>query len=124
CLACNRCVDEMRSGEKLGCIVNPAAANELEYAQRERLPRGERICVIGAGPAGLTYAELVANENSVTVFERETRAGGALRYAGLAPRFQNVEAVQASLDAYIDELEHACRAKNVAFEYATSIAQL
>jgi 2,4-dienoyl-CoA reductase-like NADH-dependent reductase (Old Yellow Enzyme family) len=124
CLACNRCVDEMRSGEKLGCVVNPVAARELEYARAEPLPAGQRICVIGAGPAGLSYAALVADGNRVTVFEREARSGGALRYAGYAPQFQNVEADQRALDAYLDELERACREKNVEFRFGTSIAAL
>lgn len=123
CLACNRCVDEMRNGEKLGCVVNPAAAAELEYG-RHPLPRGERICVIGAGPAGLSYAELLADGNDVTVFERAARAGGVLRYAGLAPQFQNVEANQPTLDAFVEELERACRGKNVAFRYGTRIGNV
>ena len=50
--------------------------------------------MIGAGPAGLTYASLVADGNSVTVFERAERAGGAFRYAGKAPLFQEVVANQ------------------------------
>ncbi len=123
CLACNTCVDEMRGGDQLGCVVNPAAAHEPEYANAER-PHGERICVIGAGPAGLSYAEQVADANSVTVYERASGPGGALRYAGLAPRFQGVEASQRSLDAFIEELERACRAKNVEFRYNTRVADV
>jgi 2,4-dienoyl-CoA reductase-like NADH-dependent reductase (Old Yellow Enzyme family) len=124
CLACNACVDEMRGGDKLGCVVNPAAAREVAYAGAKAAPRGERIGVIGAGPAGLSYAELVADGNSVTVFDRAPRAGGALRYAGLAPRFQNVEASPRVLDAFVDELEAACRRKNVTFRYGTEVRDL
>jgi hypothetical protein len=124
CLACNRCVDEMRNGEKLGCVVNPVAARELEYEGAEPVPKGERIAVIGAGPAGLSYAALVADANQVTIFERENRTGGALRYAGLAPQFQNVEADQRTLDTYIDELERACREKNVEFRLGQAIERL
>jgi hypothetical protein len=124
CLACNTCVDEMRGGDKLGCVVNPAAAAEVEYAVQAALPQGERICVIGAGPAGLSYAELLADGNHVTVFEHATRAGGALRYAGLAPQFQNVEANQPTLDAYLDDLERACSEKNVVFRFGTGISNV
>ncbi len=124
CLSCNKCVDEMRGGDKLGCVVNPAAASEIEYARVKSLPRGERICVIGAGPAGLSYAELVADGNSVTVFDKARRAGGALRFAGFAPQFQNVEASQPALDAYVDDLERACRQKGVEFRYGTQISHL
>src|SRR5262245_37627876 len=75
CLACNTCVNEMRGGAPLRCVVNGAAGQELRF-RAPSPPKGERIAVIGAGPAGLTYASLVAAGNTVTVFEREGRAGG------------------------------------------------
>jgi 2,4-dienoyl-CoA reductase-like NADH-dependent reductase (Old Yellow Enzyme family) len=124
CLACNSCVDEMRGGDRLHCVVNPAAARELECSGTPGIPGGERIAVIGAGPAGLTYAEQVAGANRVTVFEREARSGGALRYAGLAPLFQGVAAEQRSLDRFVDELERACRAKGVEFRFGSPVRAL
>jgi 2,4-dienoyl-CoA reductase-like NADH-dependent reductase (Old Yellow Enzyme family) len=122
CLACNTCVDEMRGGAKLGCVVNGAAGKELHYATAKP-PTGERIAIIGAGPAGLTYASLVADGNTVTVFEREAQAGGAFRYAGLAPLFQGVAANPQSFARYIDNLVAYCEQKGVLFRYETDVTQ-
>ena len=66
-----------------------------------------------AGPAGLTYACLVADGNRVTVFERETTAGGALRHAGKAPLFQDVPTKQAAFDRYIESMVAACMHRGV-----------
>ncbi|HEX9647588.1 MAG TPA: NAD(P)-binding protein [Alphaproteobacteria bacterium] len=112
CLACLACIDGMRAGSRLHCIVNPTTGRERAFAEA-RPPAGERIAVIGAGPAGLSYAELVAGANRVTVFERAKVLGGALRLAARAPLFENVAAAPASFAAYISALEAACRAKGV-----------
>jgi 2,4-dienoyl-CoA reductase-like NADH-dependent reductase (Old Yellow Enzyme family) len=122
CLSCNGCVDAMRSGDPLRCVVNPAAARELDYADAAPVASGQRIAVIGAGPAGLSYAALMAKSNRVTVFEKAQRTGGALRYAGLAPRFQNVEARQDALDKFIDSLERSCAEREVQLELGTEVA--
>ncbi|HKT18909.1 MAG TPA: NAD(P)-binding protein [Stellaceae bacterium] len=116
CLACNTCVDEMRSGARLGCVVNGAAGRELLFVGRKP-PTGEKIAVIGAGPAGLTYASLVAEGNQVTVFERAGQPGGAFRYAGKAPLFQDHEANPQSFARYIGELVRACTEKGVIFRH-------
>jgi 2,4-dienoyl-CoA reductase-like NADH-dependent reductase (Old Yellow Enzyme family) len=120
CLACNTCINEMRGGARIGCVVNGAAGRETHYAGRKP-PRGERIAIIGAGPAGLTFASLVADTNEVTVFEKDARPGGAFRYAGKAPLFQEVEASERSFERYIADLYNACVAKRVAFRFETDV---
>lgn len=118
CLACNTCVNEMRNGSQLGCVVNGAAARETEFAGAVAAP-GRRIAVIGSGPAGLTYAHLVAPGNRVVVFERKSRSGGAFRYAGKAPLFQDVEAGSACFDYYLEQMERACRESGVEFRFGS-----
>jgi dimethylglycine catabolism A len=120
CLACNTCINEMRGGARIGCVVNGAAGREATFAAPQA-PRGERIAVIGAGPAGLTYASLVAEGNSVTVFEKKPQAGGALRSAAKAPLFQEVEADERSFARYIADLFAACEARSVKFHLATDL---
>jgi hypothetical protein len=121
CLACNTCINEMRGGARIGCVVNGAAGRETLFADAKP-PRGERIAVIGAGPAGLTYASLVAEGNTVTVFEKTKHAGGSFRYAGKAPLFQEVEASDASFARYIDDMTAACKKKGVVFRFGADVA--
>ena len=46
CLACNTCIDEMRGGARLGCVVNGAAGRETLFASakppQRRAHRGDR----------------------------------------------------------------------------------
>ncbi|HUD86262.1 MAG TPA: NAD(P)-binding protein [Xanthobacteraceae bacterium] len=121
CLACNTCINEMRGGARIGCVVNGAAGRETMFADPQP-PRGERIAVIGAGPAGLTYAALVAEGNTVTVFEKEQNAGGSFRYSGKAPLFQEVEANPKSFERYVADQVAACKMKGVTFRFAVDIA--
>jgi 2,4-dienoyl-CoA reductase-like NADH-dependent reductase (Old Yellow Enzyme family) len=121
CLACNTCINEMRGGARIGCVVNAAAGRESTFADPSP-PRAERIAVIGAGPAGLTYASLVAEGNDVTMFEKEAHAGGAFHYAGKAPLFQEVVASEASFARYIDDLVAACSGKGVKFHWRCDVA--
>ena len=122
CLSCNHCVNSMRTGAHISCVVNPVAGFELDFADPAP-PRGERICVVGAGPAGLSYASLVADQNQVTVLERAPVSGGAFRYTGKAPLFGEVEAAEESFSTYITELERACRDKGVGFRHGVDVTE-
>jgi hypothetical protein len=99
------------------------AGRETEFLAAKP-PAGERIAVIGAGPAGLTYASLVADQNTVTVFERDARAGGAFRYAGKAPLFQEVVARESSFDRYVANQVNACTRKGVTFRYNADVTKV
>jgi dimethylglycine catabolism A len=121
CLACNTCINEMRGGGRIGCVVNGAAGREALF-DKAKPPQGEAIAVIGAGPAGLTYASLAAPNNRVTVFEKDTSPGGSFRYAGKAPLFQEVEADEKSFARYVADMVAACTAKGVTFHFETDVS--
>ncbi len=86
CIACNQaCLDRIFVGKRATCLVNPRAGRETELVLRPtRSPK--RVCVVGAGPAGLACA-LAAAEcgHSVTLFEQEAEIGGQFRYAREVP---------------------------------------
>jgi 2,4-dienoyl-CoA reductase-like NADH-dependent reductase (Old Yellow Enzyme family) len=120
CLACNTCINEMRGGARIGCVVNGAAGRETVFAAPQ-MPRGERIAVIGAGPAGLTYASLVAEGNHVTVFDKDAQPGGAFQLAAKAPMFQEVETDERSFAGYLANLVATCQTKSVKFRFSTEV---
>lgn len=126
CLACNSCVDGMRGGGKLHCLVNPTVGRELLFAKDRppaQPPGGEKIAVIGGGPAGLSYASLVAESNQVTLFERGESLGGSFNLAALAPKFQEVETREGSFLAYIAALECDCRDKGVVIRTGVDVTR-
>jgi dimethylglycine catabolism A len=120
CIACNTCITGMRTGSALHCLVNPLTGREHAYSAASA-PQGLRIAVIGAGPAGLTYASLVAGGNEVVVFEHNARPGGAFRQAALAPRFQEVEANADRMGRYVAGLEAACVRAGVQIHYGRDV---
>ena len=67
-------------GNEYAIIEN---AYEMGYAKANppKVRTGKKIAVIGSGPAGLAAADLLNKRgHSVTVFEREDKVGGLLRY--------------------------------------------
>lgn len=79
----------------------------VEYGRAQGLrvmepgqPRPARVAIIGAGPAGLSAAALLAQRGyRVTIFEGREKAGGMLRY-GVPPS----RLTEAALDADLEEI--------------------
>ncbi len=73
CIACNQaCLDRIFVGKNATCLVNPRAARETELILAP-VQNPRRICVVGAGPAGLACAVSAAERgHDVTLFEQDT----------------------------------------------------
>lgn len=87
CISCNYCMQNaVFQGMQLRCSVNPRAGKEIDYPAPAADGNGKTIAIIGAGPGGLEAAKLAAEKGyKVTIFEKESKIGGALQLAGKAP---------------------------------------
>lgn len=76
---------------------------------------GQRVAVVGSGPAGLAAAEAMrAAGHAVVVFEAWPAAGGVLRYG--IPNFKSAKDI-------VDEKVEALRAGGVEFRFETRVGQ-
>lgn len=92
CIACNQaCLDHTFTGRRMSCLVNPRALRETELVLGPTRSR-EHIAVVGAGPAGLAFAEAAAERgHRVTVFEELAEIGGQFRLARRIPGKEDYE---------------------------------
>ena len=80
---------------------------EHEFAQGPLVPRpphhrsGKRVAVVGSGPAGLAASQQLARAgHAVTLFERDDRIGGLLRYG--IPDFKMEKGI---IDARMEQMQ-------------------
>jgi mycofactocin system FadH/OYE family oxidoreductase 2 len=97
---------------RLNCVNNPAAGYEgdAEFAPLTRAPVHYRVMVVGAGPAGLEAARVAAMRgHAVTVYEQNSRLGGALRLAAAAPGRERLALAVDWLEAQVRKLNVTIR---------------
>ena len=86
CIGCNQaCLDHIFSMKIATCLVNPRACYETERIFKDAQVQ-KNIAVIGAGPAGLSFAVYAADRgHQVKIFEASHQIGGQFNIAKTVP---------------------------------------
>jgi 2,4-dienoyl-CoA reductase (NADPH2) len=86
CIGCNQaCLDHTFGGKITSCLVNPRACHETELSITPT-PTPQRMAVVGAGPAGLSFAVTAAQRgHQVVLFDAAAEIGGQFNIAKKVP---------------------------------------
>ena len=86
CIGCNQaCLDHIFSMKIATCLVNPRACYETELIFKEA-NTAKNIAVVGAGPAGLSFAVSAASRgHKVKIFDANHQIGGQFNIAKTIP---------------------------------------
>lgn len=86
CIGCNQaCLDHTFVGKVTSCLVNPRACHETLLNVTPATAKG-KIAVVGAGPAGLSFATTAAQRGfAVTLFDAASTIGGQFNVAKQIP---------------------------------------
>lgn len=115
CICCLYCIESMENNAFIGshgkCSVNPRVGRE--DTELKKNGNGRKVIVVGAGPAGLMSAELLADRGfDVTVLEKESAPGGQLILAAAPPHKEKI-------GWCIEDLVTACNKKGVEIKLNT-----
>lgn len=90
CIGCNICISSWHDGVPVRCTQNPTAGEEWRRGWHPENPgraeNGERVLVIGGGPAGLEAALTLGRRgHEVTVADAGSSFGGRLNFERTLP---------------------------------------
>lgn len=115
CICCLNCIESMQDNAYIGshgeCSLNPFVGREKEELKKNG--NGRKVAVVGAGPAGLTCAYILAQRGfKVTVFEKNSEAGGQLLLAAAPPE-------KAKTAWAIEDMVNQCKIDGVEIRLST-----
>lgn len=115
CICCLNCIESMQDNAYIGshgeCSVNPFIGHEGEELKKDG--NGRKMVVIGAGPAGLMASQILAQRGfSVTLFEKNEKAGGQIILAAAPPKKDKTYWM-------IEDLVNACKENGVDIRLGT-----
>lgn len=86
CIGCNQaCLDHTFAGKRSTCLVNPRACYETELNYSPATNK-KKVAVVGAGPAGLSAATVLADRgHEVDLFDKDSQIGGQFNIAKKIP---------------------------------------
>jgi 2,4-dienoyl-CoA reductase-like NADH-dependent reductase (Old Yellow Enzyme family)/thioredoxin reductase len=95
CISCLHCMETLMTADMspvpCQCGINIQAGRELEYSDFKQDGGGRIVVIIGAGPAGLEAARVLAlRKYKPIVFEKTDKVGGQLELANKAPKKEKI----------------------------------
>lgn len=125
CVGANQgCWRRRERGLPVVCTANPTTGREAIWGtsalQRTSVPK--RALIVGAGPAGLKFAETAAlRGHDVTLWERSSVLGGQVRYAARLPDYGHWNDLIDDLEASLSRLPvEICSGKTATTEAVIS----
>lgn len=108
CIGCMYCRERVIWNDMcVECSVNPRVGCEYIYDAPKENGNGRPVAVIGAGPAGMEAAKILADRGfAVTVYEKNQQVGGWMNLAD-KPRFKD------NIQGLIDTMELELKKRGV-----------
>ena len=96
CISCLHCMETLMGADITGgsaeCAINIQSGREGEYSDFRKDGQGRRVAIIGAGPAGLEAARVLAlREFKPIILEKTDELGGQLQLANKAPKKEKID---------------------------------
>lgn len=95
CISCLHCMETLMSADisktPCQCSINIQSGCEIEYGSLNENGNGRIVAIIGAGPAGLEAARVLAlRKFKPVIFEKNNHSGGQLNLANKPPKKEKI----------------------------------